>query len=537
MKIVECVPNFSEGRNNKVIDEITREISSTTGVKLLDVDPGCDANRTVVTFAGEAGAVAEAAFRAIGMAARLIDMRRHKGTHPRMGATDVCPFIPVSGITMEECVEISRAVARRVGEELGIPVYLYEMSSEADYRRKLADIRRGEYEGLCTRMLEEKWKPDFGPAELNESAGATVMGARAFLIAYNVNLDSTNVVHARKIAKQVREKKDGTGLKACRAIGWDMPEYGCVQISMNLVDYNVTPPHAAFEEIRRLAREMGLRVTGSELVGLVPMEALLMAGRFYLEKQNRCGGLPYEEVIQYAVRSLGLGDVASFKVEDKILEKKLFARPLGDTEVAGFIDAISSDRPSPGGGSAAALSGSMGAGLIAMVAGIGYRKQKDGPEKEAFNAVAIEAQDLKEKFLDLALQDEAAYNQVLSAFALPSKTDAQKSGRDREISLALRRCIEVPLEVINGSCRAAEILNSIVKNCPAVVASDTAGALSSLKCCAGTARYVVMVNLKDGESLPVDYVEEVREKIAKADEVFESRCRTIEAEINRIFAG
>ncbi len=534
MRIVECVPNFSEGRNRKNIDEIAGVISSVAGVKLLDVDPGHDANRTVITFAGEAEGVAEAAFSAIAKAAMLIDMRRHVGTHPRMGATDVFPFIPVSGISMEECVELSQQVARRVGDELGIPVYLYEQSAAAEHRRKLADIRRGEYEGLEAKMRGEQWKPDFGPAEPNKRAGATVMGARYFLIAYNVNLNTTNVAKARRIASMVREKKDGSGLKACRAIGWDMPEYGCAQISMNLVNYNVTPPHAAFEEIRKLARDMGLRVTGSELVGLIPMEAMLMAGRYYLQKQGKCGGLPHDDIIQCAAHSLGLGDVAPFDPSAKILEKKLADRPLGAAPVAVFVDSLSSDNPSPGGGSAAAMAGSMGAGLIAMVASIGYRKHKDIKAKDALNEAAIETQDIKELFLNLTIQDEAAYNQVVAAYRLPSKTEEKRKTRDKSIAAALQRCIDAPMEMLAVCLRAVTILRSILGYCPGACASDTAGALHLLKSCAAIARSVVLVNLKEKERLPADYVGRIEMRLTKVGKTIDEDCGTIETEIRKI---
>jgi glutamate formiminotransferase/formiminotetrahydrofolate cyclodeaminase len=530
MKIVECVPNFSEGRDRKIIDRIAAEISSVSGVRLLDVDPGFDANRTVITFAGEAGSVAEAAFRAVAAAAGLIDMRGHRGAHPRMGATDVCPFIPVSGITMDECVELSRRVAERVGRELRIPVFLYEHSATAEHRRRLADIRRGEYEGLSARMKDGKWKPDFGPPEPNEKSGATVMGARFFLIAYNVNLSTTNTALARKIAKQVREKKDGTGLKSVRAIGWDMPEYGCAQISMNLVNYHETPPHAAFEEIRRIAREMGLRVTGSELVGLIPMEAMLMAGRFYLEKQNRSGGQPFDDVIRTAVQSLGLSDAAAFDPDARILERRLMARPLADRTVAGYFDALSSDRPSPGGGTAAALSSSMGAGLIAMVAGIGYKKQKDAGVKAELDRAAVEAQTMKERFLDLALRDEAAYNGVVAAHGLPSKSEEQKRARSEAAALALRRCIEVPVEVLDLSIRALGLLESIIEHCPPAAASDTAAALNCLHGGACTARRVAMINLKD-ESLPAADVQELSKKLDSCKGAVDGYNRTIEAAI------
>jgi len=530
MKIVECVPNFSEGRDRKVIDRIAAAISGVPGVKLLDVDPGHDANRTVITFAGEAEAVAEAAFRAVAEAAGLIDMRVHKGAHPRMGATDVCPFIPVSNVTMDECVDLSRRVAERVGQELGIPVFLYENSAAAGHRRRLADIRRGEYEGLSAKMKDEKWKPDFGPPERNEKSGATVMGARFFLIAYNVNLNTTNTALARKIARQVREKKDGTGLRSVRAIGWDMPEYGCTQISMNLVNYNETPPHAAFEEIRRIARDMGLRVTGSELVGLIPMEAMLVAGRFYLEKQNRSGGQPFDDVIRTAVQSLGLADVAAFDPDARILERRLLARPLADRTVAEYFDTLSSDRPSPGGGTAAALSSSMGAGLIAMVAGIGFRKHKDAGVKAALDRAAVEAQSMKEKFLDLALQDEAAYNAVVAAYGLPSKSEEQKRVRDEAAARALRRCIEVPLEVLDLSIKALELLESIIAHCPPAAASDTAGALNCLHSGACTARRVAMINLKD-ESLAASDAQELSKKLDACKGAVDQYNRTIEAAI------
>ncbi len=396
MKLVECVPNFSEGRDIAKIDQITNEIKGTKGLKLLDVDPGKDTNRTVVTFIGAPDAVVEAAFKAIAKAAEVIDMSQHKGAHARMGATDVCPFIPVSGVTMEDCVELAKKLGERVGRDLEIPVYLYEKAASQPERANLANVRAGEYEGLSEKLEDPEWKPDFGPARFNARSGATVIGAREFLIAYNVNLNTRDKKTASDIAFAIREKgrlkrsadgkvvrnKEGKALrtpgkfKACKAVGWYMEDFGRAQISINLVNYKMTPPHMVFDECSRLAEDLGVRVTGSELVGLIPLEAMLQAGRYYLEKQGKTTGVPESELIHTAVLSMGLSDLYPFEPSKKIIEYQFDkGNTLTGMKIDHFTDLLSTDAPAPGGGSVAALCGALSSALSSMVAALTHGKK------------------------------------------------------------------------------------------------------------------------------------------------------------------
>jgi len=531
MKIVECIPNFSEGRSKEIIDAIVREIRSISGAILLDVDPGYDANRTVITFAGEPEPVAEAAFKAIAMAQRLIDMRFHKGAHPRLGSTCVCPFVPVKGISMEECVKLSKEVAKRVGEELGIPVYLYEESSNLDYRKKLADIRRGEYEGLKEKIKDPKWRPDFGPVEFNERSGATVIGARQFLIAYNVNLNTQDVSKAKRIASQVREGKEG-GLKACRAIGWYMPSYGCAQVSMNLVDYTVTPIHAAFEEVSRIAQQEGLRVTGSEMVGLVPLSAILDAGRFYLQRQGRSPGLSQEEIIDCAIKSLGLNDVIKFEPSKKILEFRLFEPPLKNLTSANFLDLLSTDSPVPAGGSAGAFAGAMGAGLVAMIANISYKKQKDSSVRRELGLAAIQAQELKERFARLVIEDEEAFKKVVEV-KKAKKGKGNDLSRQKDYYNAFIKCIEVPMEGIRKVFETLRIFQTVLNYCPASMISDAGAALNCLKCCAETQKGVVRINLSGVSPLTFEYVRDCNKQLNEIMEQIYDLLRILDDRIEK----
>ena len=396
MKLVECVPNFSEGRDRGVIDAIVAAIASVEGVHVLDVDPGRDTNRTVVTFVASMERAVEAAFRGIAKAADLIDMSKHHGEHPRMGATDVCPFVPLGTTTMDECVALARALGERVGAEMKIPVYLYEYAATRDDRRNLADIRAGEYEALPEKLDNPSWKPDFGPAKMNARAGATVIGARKFLIAYNVNLNTRDKKKASDIAFAIREqgrkKRDAHGqflrdmsgdfefdpgtLKACKAVGWYIDEYQRAQVSINLTDFDVTPPHVAFEEVARQAAERGLRATGSELVGLIPLEAMRRAGRFYLERQGASVGVPEPVLVETAIQSLGLRELGGFDPMQKIIEYRVAAdSPLASSTVREFVDLVSTDAPVPGGGSVAALCGSLAAALTAMVGNLTVGKK------------------------------------------------------------------------------------------------------------------------------------------------------------------
>ncbi len=421
-KIVECVPNFSEGRDMAVIKRITDAIESVDGVKLLDVDPGADTNRTVVTFVGSPEAVREAAFRAVKKAAEVIDMTKHHGAHPRMGATDVCPFVPVSGVTMEDCVEIAGQVGKRIGEELGIPVYLYEEAATKPEWHNLAEVRKGEYEGLKERFKsgDPYWTPDFGPAEFNERAGATAVGAREFLIAYNINLNTKDRKLANNVALNLREKgrakrdengkivRDGEGkkvmvpgrLKHTKAIGWYIEEYGFAQISINLTNYKNTPWHTVFEVAREEAEKAGLLVTGSELVGLIPKQAVIEAGRYFLRKQGKSSGVSERELIEEAVLSMGLSQIAPFDPEEKIIEYRIKEdEPLVSMNIKDFMDELASDSPAPGGGSVAALEASLGAALSAMVANLTVGKKGYEDIKDEMIGVAERTLEIKDRFL------------------------------------------------------------------------------------------------------------------------------------------
>lgn len=476
MKLVECVPNFSEGRDKEKIKAIVAEIETVPGVKLLDVDPGESTNRTVVTFLGAPDAVKEAAFRAIAKAAEVIDMRTHKGAHSRIGATDVCPFVPVSGVTMEDCVKLAGELGARVADELGIPVYLYEAAARKPERRNLATVRAGEYEGLAEKFKDRRWAPDFGRPVVNPKAGATVIGAREFLIAYNINLNTRDRKLAHEIALSLRESgrakrdKDGNAVKDKRgntvkvpgrfkevkSVGWYIEDYGLAQISVNFTNYKVTPVHVVFDEARRLAGKLGLRVTGSELVGLIPKEALLMTGRYYLEKQGKSPGVPEEELIRTAVRSLGLADVSPFDPAKKVIEyqfEKTGPSLVGLT-LRGFANELSMDSPAPGGGSVAALCGGLSAGLAAMVANLTVGKKGYEDVRDDMIAVAVRAQALKDALLEDVDRDTRAFNKVMDAFRLPKTTPEQALEKDRAVEEANKEATLVPLEVLEKAVEA-----------------------------------------------------------------------------------
>jgi glutamate formiminotransferase / formiminotetrahydrofolate cyclodeaminase len=510
-KIVECVPNFSEGRDMGVIDRIGAEIKKIAGVELLDVDPGRDTNRTVVTFAGSPEAVEEAAFQAIKKAAELIDMSKHSGAHPRMGATDVCPFVPVAGVTMAECVEIARKLGRRVGEELSIPVYLYEEAAASAERKSLAYIREGEYEGLAEKLKKKEFKPDFGKAVFNAKAGATVIGAREFLIAYNVNLNTRNVKLAKEIAGRMREKgrvvKDpATGvketvpgtLKAVRAVGWYIAEYQMAQISINLLNYNTTPLHRVFEEAERLAAEFGVRVTGSELVGLIPLEALLQVGRNYLRKQGGCLGVDEKELVRTAVQSLGLAEISPFKPEHKIIEYRFRKTgPLASMNLVDFCAELASDSPAPGGGSIAALNGALSAGLSAMVGNLTFGKKGYEEARAEMESVAEKAQPLKDYFIEAIDKDTEAFNGLMAAFALPKKTDEEKKSRQEAIDDATKGATLVPFSVLEKSQAAAELALAVARRGNRNSLSDAGVAGLTAAVCAEGALYNVLINTQE----------------------------------------
>jgi len=517
-RIIECVPNFSEGRELEVIRLITEEIERVQGIKLLNVDPGYATNRTVVTFAGAPEEVVEAAFLAIKKASELIDMRHHTGEHPRFGATDVCPLVPVSGITMEETVEYARALAKRVGEELLIPVYCYEHAAYEPKRQSLANCRSGEYEGLAEKLASSQWKPDFGPAAFNARSGAIAIGARNFLIAYNINLNTTSVRRANAIAFDVREagrvlrigdpvtgkivydekgepvRIPGT-LKKVRAIGWYIKEYKMAQISMNLTDITATPVHVAFDEVCAKASERGIRVTGSELIGVVPLQCMLDAGKYFLHKQERSSGIPDEEIIEMAVRSMGLGELAPFDPQKRIIEYLLREEQkeqLADLSLRKLTHETASESPAPGGGSISAAVGALGAALGSMVANLSCHKRGWDDRWEEFSDWAERGKVAYEQLLTLVDEDTRAFNRVMEAFGLPKESPAQKEVRRQAIQEATLNAIEVPFGVMQIASGIIELLEKMAEIGNPNSASDVAvGAL-----CVRTAVSGACLNVK-----------------------------------------
>jgi len=544
MKLVECVPNFSEGLDMTVIDQITDEISATEGVKLLDVDPGKDTNRTVVTFIGTPDAAVEAAYKAIARAADVIDMSRHHGAHARMGATDVCPFVPVSGVTMEDCADLARILGKRVGEELGIPVYLYENAASKSERKNLATVRAGEYEGLQEKLQDKNWKPDFGPAEFNAKSGATAIGAREFLIAYNVNLNTRDVTVAKEIAFTIREKgrlkrdkdrkvirdKNGVGLREtgkfnnCKAVGWYMEDFGRAQVSINLTNYKTTPPHLVFDECSRLADKMGARVTGSELVGLIPLEALIQAGKYYLKKLGKTSGVPESELIHTAVLSLGLGDLYPFENDKKIIEYQF---DKGDSlismKVDDFTHFLSTDSPAPGGGSVASLCGGLSSALSSMVAALTHGKKGYESVFDEMELVGLEAQKIKDSFLTDVDRDTQAFNRVMDAMRLPKKTNEDKSARNAAIEEATKEATLIPLGVLKRSLDAAKLAHQVVEKGNVNSVSDAGVAALSARTAAEGAYLNVIINLpgiqdKKFRSKTMDEAKKVRDEVVKHTE-------------------
>ena len=565
--IVECVPNFSEGRNPAVIKEITDVIEAVAGVRLLDVDPGANTNRTVVTFVGAPDAVEEAAFRAVAKAAQVIDMRRHKGEHPRMGATDVLPFVPVADITMEECADMARRVGKRIGDELKIPVFLYENAASRPERRNLARIRSGEYEGMAEKLRDPEWKPDFGPDAPNPGAGVMAVGAREFLIAYNVNLNTTDRRYANELAYVLRERgrwkrtgntepfyykgkvvrfpDDGTfpcgpcdfvgasfeeleahyrdvhggdlparyasleidpgnpsgpvfddGLfKDVKAIGWVIEEYGRAQISMNLTNYHVTPPFEVLEAARAEAAKRGIGVTGSELVGLVPFEALRQAGVFYRRRMMKSTGIPVSDLMETAVQSMGLRDVGPFDAKEKVLglpqvEGPLVLRPTHD-----FVDEVSRESPAPGGGSVAALAGALGGALASMVANLSVGRGEMDPHYDALCALAERAQSVKDALIRAVDEDTRAFDSVLTGMRMPQDTDEERAARSAAIEAGYRVATSVPLSTVEGCVDAIRICGEMVALAPKEMISDVGtGALLGLAG-AKAAGYNVRINL------------------------------------------
>ncbi len=508
-RIIECVPNFSEGRDMEVIRQITDAIEAVEGVKLLDVDPGKATNRTVVTFVGEPEAVVEAAFQGVKRASELIDMRYHHGEHPRIGATDVCPLVPVAGVTLEECAEMARALAKRIAEELKVPTYCYESAALRPERKNLAVVRKGEYEALQQRITQPEEMPDFGGGEWTEQAarsGATVVGARDFLIAVNFNLNTTSTRRANAIAFDVREKgrpmrdkpivgkilKDENGktimipgtLKGCKAIGWFIEEYGIAQVSMNITDIAATPLHIAFEEVCRAAAARGVRVTGTEIVGLVPRSALLEAGKYFLRKQQRSLGITDQEILDIAVRSMGLAELCPFKPEEKIveslIEKDNIKKGLVDLTCKGFAEETSRESPAPGGGSISAYMGALGAALGTMVANLSAHKPGWDERWEFFSDWAEKGKRVMNELLALVDEDTEAFNCIMAVFGMPKGTDQEKAARAEAMEKATLYATEVPLKTMKASFRAFEVAEAMAaEGNPNSVSDAGVGALAA----------------------------------------------------------
>jgi glutamate formiminotransferase/formiminotetrahydrofolate cyclodeaminase len=534
--LIECVPNFSEGRDAAVIRQITDAIESVEGVKLLDVDPGKATNRTVVTFVGEPEAVLEAAVRSARKACELIDMRKHTGEHPRFGALDVCPLVPVANITMEQTVEYARRLARRLGEELGLTVFCYENAALRPERRNLAVVREGEYEGLRDKLSRPEWKPDFGPAEFNPRWGATAVGARDFLVAYNVNLNTTSTRRANAIAFDIREKgrpkrsgdpltgpieRDERGepiwipgsLRCVKAIGWYIREYGIAQVSINLTNLSVTPIHVAFEECCRRAEQRGLRVTGSELVGMVPLRAMLDAGRYFLKKQRRSTGVPDRELLKIAIRSLGLNDLYPFDPKKKIIEYAIDERPaerLVDLSVEAFTEETASESPAPGGGSVSAAVGALGAALATMVANLSAHKRGWDERWEEFSDWAERGKAHYIELLRLVDEDTAAFNTLMAAFGLPQDSPARKAARDQAVQQATRGAIEVPLRVMQAALDSMEVIRAMAESGNPNSVSDAGVAALCARTAVCGARLNVRINAAglNDRALAASYLEQ-----------------------------
>lgn len=556
-QIIECVPNFSEGRDSKILDQIAEVIRSVDGVKLLDVDPGKATNRTVFTFAGAPEVVIEAAFRAIKKSYELIDMTRHTGEHPRMGATDVCPLIPIANISMEETVEWARRLGERVGRELNLPGYFYEFAATSPERKNLALIRAGEYEGFASKILRPEWKPDFGPQEFNPRFGAMVIGARNFLVAYNVNLNTTSTRRANAIAFDVREKGralregdpltgkpvlDANGepvfepgmLKSVKAIGWFIEEYGITQISMNLTDVTVCSVHEAFEAVKLKSEERGIRVTGSELVGLIPKQSLIDAGKFYLHKQQRSTGIPEREIIKIAVKSLGLDELKPFDPDKKIIEYVLNAgegKKLAALTVEGFVNETLSESPAPGGGSISALAGALGAALGTMVANLSSHKRGWDDKWEYYSNWAEQGAALASELTRLVDEDTAAFNKIMDAFGLPNKSDAEKAARSEAIQAATRYAIEVPYRVMQRAGEVLPVLKAMVETGMQSSLSD--GGVGAL--CIKTAVSGAFLNVKINAATLKDetYKNDILAKASALETAVLSEADAIIAEVHK----
>jgi len=564
-KIVECVPNFSEGNDLEKIRAITDAAEEVDDVTLLDVDPGADTNRTVVTIVGSPEAVKESAFQAIAKAAEVIDMRTHEGTHARMGATDVCPFVPVSGVTMDDCVEYAKEVGEKVANELAIPVYLYEHAAATLERQNLAVVRAGEYEGLEEKLKDPNWKPDFGDPEFNARSGATIMGAREFLIAYNINLNTKDGRWATDIAFELREKgrskrnpnpisknlldgeivRDEKGkavkvlgmFKDVKAVGWYVDTYSRAQISINFTNYKVSSIHEVYDAACRLAEERGLRVTGSELVGLIPLDALLMAGRHYLQKQGRTSGVPVSELVEIAVQSLGLNDVAPFVAQEKIIEYAVRNDKGGliSMTVKDFVEELSTDSPAPGGGSVSALLGSLAAALASMVAALTHGKKGMEEKKSQMENVGIKAQELKDRLSTLVDADTEAFNELMAAMRLPKKTDEQKTARHTAVQEATKAATKIPLEIAKLCSEVLDLADVVAREGLAASVSDAGVAAEAALAGLRGARLNVLINLADieDEKFKKGVTDEVNDMERSAAEL----KRKVITQVEKVIAG
>lgn len=557
-QLIECVPNFSEGRDMSIIKQITDEIEKVDGVKLLDVDPGKATNRTVVTFVGAPEPVVQAAFLAIKKASTIIDMSKHEGEHPRMGATDVCPLIPISNIGMDEVVQYAHKLGEMVGRELHIPIYMYESAATRPEWKNLATIRAGEYEALPEKLSKPAWKPDYGAAKFNEKAGATAIGARDFLIAYNVNLNTTSVRRANSVAFDVREqgrvKREGNPItgkivrddngeavripgacKSVKGIGWYIEEYGIAQISMNLTNINVSPLHKVFEECVKSAHNRGLRVTGSELVGLVPLKVMLDTGKYFLKKQKRSIGVSEEEIIKIAVKSLGLDELAPFDPKKKIIEYQLEANAalLLDMDLKAFANETASESPAPGGGSISAYVGALGVSLATMVANLSAHKRGWDDRWEDFSEWAAKGQLLKDQLLKLVDEDTNAFNGIISAFRLPKGTEEEQANRKAAIQAATKKAIEIPFKVMEITSQSFELIKAMAETGnPNSVSDAGVGAL-----CARAAIHGAFLNVKinSGDLEDKDFVNASLSKgeamIKQADELEQEILKIVNSNV------
>lgn len=535
--LVECVPNISDGRHPDVYNTAAQAAARVPGVTLLNIDPGEETNRTVITFVGGPEAVLEGAFQLAKSALAQIDMRTHHGAHARIGAVDVVPFVPIRDIDMQSCVELARRLGRRLADDLGVPIYLYEHAASTPGRRNLADVRAGEYEGLAKKLEDPTWRPDFGEPRFVPRSGATVVGARKLLVAYNINLNTLDKRLANRVAFDVRERgrkktgpegqvlTDAQGealwepglLKAVKAVGWTIPEFGCAQVSMNLTDIDVTPLHLAFDTSDERARERGLRVTGSELVGLVPKNALLEAGRHYLRKMGRSTGVPEATVLHTAVRSLGLDELKPFDIETRVIENRLASpAPLGKMTLRAFVDELSSDSPAPGGGSVSALAGSLAAGLAAMVANLSHPRKGFEAHQQRLEEIAVRGQKLKDDLLAAVDEDTAAFDALLGAMRLPKSSDTERGVRDQAMRDATVAAIEVPLGALERCPEVIELCREVAKIGLAASKSDAGVGVQMARAAAAGAYQNVCINLAS-----LDDEAKAKQLLARADAAWE----------------